>query len=265
MSDEEACYKEVRGLSRGLEVLVAMNANARTGVNVASISEATGLHRTTVKRLLETLKRDGFVSYDADSRTYALAHSVRKLSAGYVEDEEMVEVARPVLRALATTAIWPISLLTFDVDAMLTRETTHFRAPVLFDKTLPGDRIPILCTAAGRAFFFSCGTARREQILAVLGKLDNDEGNLAKNHRRLVKLEQRFRQLRCAVNVAEWRSHPNRSGLAVPVLKKGEAIGSLNVVYHVHAMTVDEAISLNLRNLQAAAAEISARLSDSCS
>ena len=50
-------YSRVQGLERGIEVLRALNASTGGGRNsVARLATETGLHRTTVKRLLETLK-----------------------------------------------------------------------------------------------------------------------------------------------------------------------------------------------------------------
>ena len=53
-SDQDAAlYREVRGLSRGLAVLRALNARPGGIGGVADLARTTGLHRTTVKRLLE--------------------------------------------------------------------------------------------------------------------------------------------------------------------------------------------------------------------
>ncbi len=47
-------YREVRGLTRGLAVLRALNAMPGGVGGVVELARRTGLHRTTVKRLLET-------------------------------------------------------------------------------------------------------------------------------------------------------------------------------------------------------------------
>ena len=58
--NEETSYKYVQGLSRGLAVLKALSYSERGRAQLADISSTTGLHRTTVRRLLETLKAEGF-------------------------------------------------------------------------------------------------------------------------------------------------------------------------------------------------------------
>ena len=73
----------VQGLERGIEVLRALNASTGGRNSVARLSAETGLHRTTVKRLLETLKHLGIVRYLDDSNEYCLALNVLQLSEGF--------------------------------------------------------------------------------------------------------------------------------------------------------------------------------------
>ena len=48
-------YTSVRGLARGLQVLQALNSMDSGRATSQQISDLTGLHRTTARRLLETL------------------------------------------------------------------------------------------------------------------------------------------------------------------------------------------------------------------
>ena len=70
-------YREVRGLSRGLAVLRALNALPGGIGGVVELARATGLHRTTVKRLLETLRMEGLVHHKDVGASYALGFEVR--------------------------------------------------------------------------------------------------------------------------------------------------------------------------------------------
>ena len=53
--DGSAAYKTVRGLSRGLLLLKLLN-KFDGGATPGLLAEFSGLHRTTVRRLLETLQ-----------------------------------------------------------------------------------------------------------------------------------------------------------------------------------------------------------------
>ncbi len=53
--DTGAEYGTVRSLVRGLELLRVLNRHDKGRASLAQIASGTGLHRTTVRRLLETL------------------------------------------------------------------------------------------------------------------------------------------------------------------------------------------------------------------
>jgi IclR family mhp operon transcriptional activator len=58
---ERSDLPHVQGLSRGLAILHAINLSPEGWASIADLSAMTGLHRTTVRRLLETLQAEGYV------------------------------------------------------------------------------------------------------------------------------------------------------------------------------------------------------------
>ena len=70
-NNEQTEYKTVRGLTRGLMLLNMLN-RLDGGASVGLLAELSGLHRTTVRRLLETLQDEGYVrrSLSDDSNTF---------------------------------------------------------------------------------------------------------------------------------------------------------------------------------------------------
>ena len=63
-NDESTEYKTVRGLTRGLMLLNMLN-RLDGGASVGLLAELSGLHRTTVRRLLEMLGLDRQGMYNA--------------------------------------------------------------------------------------------------------------------------------------------------------------------------------------------------------
>ena len=109
--DGGADYALVRGLTRGLDLLKALNSQEGGRSTLAQLAEVTGLHRTTVRRLLETLIAEGYVRRSASDDRYCLALNVRSLAeaiahkadalARRFEDqaiEQMVRDAKAALR-----------------------------------------------------------------------------------------------------------------------------------------------------------------------
>lgn len=90
-------YTSVRGLSRGLQVLQALNAMDSGRATSQQISDLTGLHRTTARRLLETLMAEGFVRRSASHNSFRLTLKVRALSEGFTDDERIATIAPPIM------------------------------------------------------------------------------------------------------------------------------------------------------------------------
>ena len=142
-----ARYPHVQSLSRGLALLHAINRSANGWASIADLSASTGLHRTTVRRLLETLQSEGYVRRSASDDSYRLNLKVRQLSDGFTDDEWISEVANPVLGELLQTLVWPSDLSTIDGDCMLVRETTHRFSPLSFHRAMIRQRMPLLFTS----------------------------------------------------------------------------------------------------------------------
>lgn len=92
----ETQYKSVRGLTRGLALINALN-RFDGGASIAQLAEQIGLHRTTVRRLLETLQAEGYVRRSESDDSYCLSLKVRELSEGYRDDQWISSLAAPLL------------------------------------------------------------------------------------------------------------------------------------------------------------------------
>ena len=166
---EAALYREVRGLSRGLAVLRALNAMPGGIGGVAELARITGLHRTTVKRLLETLRAEGLVHHKDEGTSYALGFEVRRLSEGYVGAEWIDRVAAPAMRDHLRALSWPSDLATPDGGFMIVRESTHRVSMLSQHRATIGIRIPMLVSSLGRAWLTWCAEEEREATLTLLG------------------------------------------------------------------------------------------------
>ncbi|HBT5596229.1 TPA: helix-turn-helix domain-containing protein, partial [Klebsiella pneumoniae] len=118
--DESAAYKTVRGLSRGLLLLKLLN-KFDGGATPGLLAEFSGLHRTTVRRLLETLQEEGFVRRSRSDDSFRLTINVRQLSDGFRDEHWISALATPLLGELLREVQWPTDITTLDVDAMVVR------------------------------------------------------------------------------------------------------------------------------------------------
>lgn len=84
-NNEQTEYKTVRGLTRGLMLLNMLN-KLDGGASVGLLAELSGLHRTTVRRLLETLQEEGYVRRSPSDDSFRLTIKVRQLSEGFRDE-----------------------------------------------------------------------------------------------------------------------------------------------------------------------------------
>ena len=176
--DGGADYALVRGLTRGLDLLKALNSQEGGRSTLAQLAEVTGLHRTTVRRLLETLIAEGYVRRSESDDRYCLALNVRSLAEGFRDEDWVSSIAAPALSELLQTVVWPSDLTTPQGAALIIRESTHRFSPLSFHRAMVGQTIPMLLTAAGRAYFAHCPEEQQEQILHVLRAGDGAEASL---------------------------------------------------------------------------------------
>ena len=251
-------YANVRGLSRGLQVLRALNAMENGRANSQQLSEATGLHRTTVRRLLETLVEEGFVRRSTSDDSFRLTLDVRSLSEGFTDDERIATVAPPIMGRLMQRVVWPSDLTTPDGDAMIIRETTHRFSPLSFHRAMVGRRLPILLTAAGRVYFSMCPDAEREDILEVLrsGAGGEQQLKLAMDDVYIRNLIRQTRKDGFGSNHGDWADQRKIGALAVAIQAEGRVLASLNVIYLEQAITPAEATRRFVPALQQAAKEM---------
>ena len=260
--DADTRYREVRGLVRGLAVLRAMNAMAGGLGGVVEIARATGLHRTTVKRLLETLRAEGVVDHRDDGSVYALTYEVRRLSEGYVGSDWIDRVAAPLMAAHLQALSWPSDLATPDSGFMVVRESTHRRSLLSHHRSTIGIRIPMLVSSPGRAWLAHCSDEEREFTLGLLRARDDEAGVLARDTRRVNRVLAETRRRGYGLNQGEWASESAVTAIAFPIFDGPRALAAINLVLMRDAVSLADIRRRYVPLLRALATEISRRVGE---
>lgn len=255
-------YTNVRGLARGLQVLRALNAMEDGHATSQQLADLTGLHRTTVRRLLETLMEEGFVRRSTSDDSFRLTLAVRSLSEGFTDTERIATVAPPIMGQLLQRVAWPSDLTTPDGDAMIIRETTHRFSRLSFHRAMVGRRLPMLLTAAGRAYFAMCPDEEREDILELLrsGAGGDEQQAFARNDALVRKLIRRVRDDGFGSNHGDWTAQAKIGAVAVAISADERVIASLNVIFLSRAVRLEDAVHRYVPELQKAALDIAEAL-----
>ncbi len=251
-------YTAVRGLARGLQVLRALNERSAGGWSPTELSEELNIHRTTLKRLCETLRDLHYVSLDTATGRYSLAPSIRNLAAGYRDDDALIAATQRIMPELIETLVWPVFLSIPERHAMVSRLENHHLSPLAFHRTTLGHDFPFHTTATGCAYIAAClPEQRRELLRSQCSPKMRTKAHLALLERRLAsRVIGGF-----GVNDSGWRSFRNFSAIALPVYVDRRLAGTLTMGFPRSAMDSRQAIDRFGDRMQSEAERIGAAAS----
>jgi len=159
-------YPPVKSVCRALDVLLTVN-KLRIA-SVTAIHEETGFPKSTIVRMLETLRSEGYVARDNMCGGYRVTSRVQKLNSGYQGISQVIEVARPLTIELTHRLKWPIGIGVIDGDAIAIKYWTGTISPRAHTNTVLGLRADLLTTSMGRAYLAFCSADERERQLRAL-------------------------------------------------------------------------------------------------
>jgi IclR family mhp operon transcriptional activator len=255
-------YKEVRALTRGLALLRALSAMPGGRASITALASTTGVHRTTVKRLLETLRAERIVEQGGDGEGYALTFEVRRLSEGYDPSDWIDRDAVPLMFERLPKLLWPSDIATPDSGFMVVRESTHRGSSLSQHRAMIGTRLPMPSTALGRAYLAWCPEAEREGLLELLAARDDEAGRDARNRARIARILSETRRRGYATNDGEWLAQADFGAVALPILVDSRPIAAINLVFPKTALRRPELVRARIPALRALARAIGRKLEE---
>ena len=249
-------YKDVRSLARGLDVLKALNRAPGGQASTTELAKACGVHRTTVKRLLETLRAEGFVRHGERDGQYYLTFEVRRLSEGFDDDDWIEQVAAPLMKASVRELLWPCDLGTLESGFMVVRESTHRWSLLSQHRAMIGEKMPLLVTALGRAYLAACTDEERQALLLLLAQRNDWLGEMARDQALVQRLVDETRARGYAANEGEWIREAEFAAVAVPVYCNQRLLAVLNLIFPKAAVAQQELQGRYVPALQRLAAAI---------
>ncbi|WP_432565259.1 IclR family transcriptional regulator [Kineococcus sp. SYSU DK003] len=149
-------------VSAALRILSFMAAQ-QGPVAAVTLARSLGLPRSSVYRLLAELTEQGFVLHFPELRRYGLGIAAFELSSGYVRQEPVTRLGRPVLATLVDRIgeSAHLAVLVGREVVYLVEERAPRRPALVTDV---GVRLPSHLTASGRAML---AALPREQVRAL--------------------------------------------------------------------------------------------------
>lgn len=200
----------VSSLARGMSILRAFRAEDRV-LGTQALADRTGLHKTTVSRLVGTLTKLGYLRYMPEYGKYAVSNQVLTLGYAVMGRFGFGEMVRSRMEDIAGQGDCVVALSVRDRLDMMFVEL--IRQPTANSLSLNvGSRIPMAESAPGRAYLFAIGDDEREKVMEELAAYHGDDWEKGKKAGLLAALD-RMKQQGHSDSFGEWRSEHNAIGI----------------------------------------------------
>src|SRR5262245_25372728 len=176
----------VQSVTRALHLLAEMNRQRLT--TVRQLHAATGLPKSTIVRLLQTLMAAGYVANDKRQGGYLVTSHVQSLSCGYHGDPLVVEAGRPWAVEFTRRHRWPVAIAVLDRDAVRVRCSTIPDSPMSPFHATVNMRLCLLTRALGRAYLAFCPLPERDMLLAALRSSPHPEDAGARSRASVLRM-----------------------------------------------------------------------------
>jgi DNA-binding IclR family transcriptional regulator len=185
----------------------------RGELGVTRIAEEVGLDKSSVYRILATLKSIGYVCQNPATQGYANTSRFASLSGGSLDEGNLRDRAHAVLAAMAEEAGEAASLGILEGREILYIDTIQCSG--LIRVNLPiGQKLPAYCSGLGKAILAFLPESRVRELFGE-GSLEKFTPNTLSSYRELAAELEKVRADGFARDRQE--SHTELSCLAVPV------------------------------------------------
>jgi len=133
----------------------------------SELAKRSGLSKATVSRLSYTLELIGLLRFDQEARRYRLGAASLSMTYPLLAHLPVRQVARPLMQRLADRTGGSLSLSMRHRASVIYIETTREHDVGDFRPEI-GATLPLLTSAAGRAWLASCDKAQREDAYVWL-------------------------------------------------------------------------------------------------
>lgn len=183
----------IGSVDRALKILMLFSP-AHEHMTLMEIASMTGLHKSTVMRMLYTLQVNGFVKYDEARRSYSLGLSVFKLGNYARCEMDLRRIAKPHLIRLSQSTELIVHLGILEQASILIIDKVYPSNDIIWPafRSDVGGTMPAYCTGIGRLFLAYLQPAERDALFEQIRLVQYTPNTMVDRD----AIEQRLGQLR---------------------------------------------------------------------
>jgi IclR family transcriptional regulator, mhp operon transcriptional activator len=260
--------KSIHALARGLDVLRLLQQSG--ALRLSDLHRMTGIPKASLLRILKTLMEQGFIWQRMVDDAWCPSFSLVEMAGRLDRENQLVEVASPVLASLTAEIEWPSVLAVPRLTHMEVIETNAARA--YFDQIALGPvgfQVNMLRSASGRAFLAFCESPVREAILETLRRSDRPGNRMAHSPGLVAQVLAATRAQGFGLRDGDFGgdfdagravADDGRASLGVPIRLGSHVPGTLNITWTRRVMRQDRALALLVPPALQAAQTIAVRM-----
>ncbi|WP_323005924.1 IclR family transcriptional regulator [Pseudorhodobacter sp.] len=153
----------VATLAKGLQVLRAFD-ETHTDLSLSEMARITGLEKSAVQRLANTLHLEGMLDKDTVTRRYRPSHAWLRLAYAYYWSDPLIAQAMPKLIDLSQRLGETLNLAQLSGNEIIYAARLPCTRTV-FAASIPGRTVPALCTSAGQVILATFPQAERDSAI----------------------------------------------------------------------------------------------------
>lgn len=152
-----------RSVDRALDILLCFN-RAEPTLTLTQIVERAGIHKSTAHRLLATLERKRFLQRVEETGSYRLGWALLELGFSVLEHNNLHRQATPYMQRLVAEHRETVDLGILEGNSVLYLQVIESPQRVKISSA-PGQRLPVFCTATGKAFLAFLPDSKVKELL----------------------------------------------------------------------------------------------------
>jgi len=216
----------VTSLSRGLSILEAFDPTNQI-MGITDLARKTGLSKSTVFRLVQTLRSQEYIIDAGEGRKYTLGPKVLSLGFAVLSSLELREVAQPYLMDLSRQIKQTVNLAILDGWKLIYIERIKTHQIVSINLHV-GSRLELYNTAMGRVLAAFQSKDWISQYLEYLKQLQKTKPYWIEHGKKLKKILEDVRKNNFAINNEDLT--PGLRSVATPVIDREEhVVGAVNI------------------------------------
>ncbi|MCF3947726.1 helix-turn-helix domain-containing protein [Acidiphilium sp. AL] len=155
---------QVQSLIRALTLLNRLAEATEEGSTLTDLAQQVGLPASTAHRLLATLEQERYVRFDQETRLWSVGVQAFVSGCAFMKTRNLVSLARPYMRSLMEDSGETVNLATEDEGQAVYLAQVECRQ-MMRTFARPGSRVPLHCSAVGKALLSAVSEKQLAKIL----------------------------------------------------------------------------------------------------